>query len=180
MQPAILSCMWLHATWRAREKPRKLSDGRKIRAATDLRHDVRDIDDNNNIYRQIPQLTRLCGARSGSPQLLYPSCYIVPSPCIGEPCKGIGVLGTCCRISVCLSLSLSLSREREREREVQYWHIIQFFLFLIIIIIFNTLKVCIIIIQFRLCIFSSIISGFNAVYFVYCNYTVVTCKYDQH
>jgi len=58
--------MRLQAMWHAREKPRKLSDGRKIRAASDLRHDVRYID---NIYRQIPQQTRLCGARSGSPQL---------------------------------------------------------------------------------------------------------------
>ena len=36
---------------------------RKIRAGSDLRHDVQ------YIYRQIPQQTRLCGAHSGLPQL---------------------------------------------------------------------------------------------------------------
>ena len=38
----------------------------KIRAGSDLRHDVQHI---YNIYRQNPQQTRLCGAHSGSYQL---------------------------------------------------------------------------------------------------------------
>ena len=41
---------------------------RKIRAGFDLRHDVRDIYTYIYREREIPQQTRLCGARSGSPQ----------------------------------------------------------------------------------------------------------------
>ena len=72
---------------------------RKIRAGSDLRHDVRYI--YRNIYRnkENSQQTRLCGARSGSPQLCATLASFPGTWAGNEDNATSAPMGYSCRIS---------------------------------------------------------------------------------